>query len=422
MTVEPARTNRRVVIIGAGLAGLGCAVDLESRGIGTLVLEASDAAGGRVRTDAADGYRFDRGFQVLLTAYPEARLLLDYTALRLRPFFPGALIRADGRFRPLADPWRAPVAAVRGVLAGTVPPADALRIARFRWRVTSARRDPQPIGNRRSASDRLAAEGFTPATVKRFFRPFFGGVFLDPELVTSERQLEFVFRMFAAGAIAVPSLGMGEIPAQLAARLAPGTLRTRSPVAAVEGTEVVLEDGERINADAVVIAVDGSTARTLAGLPAAPRWRSTTCLYFAAPTPPVAGPMLVLNGEGTGPINNLCVPSEVSPDYAPEGRSLISVTVLGHHPSDDTLVAEVKDQLVAWFGDSARSWRHLRSYSIQRALPAYEEPIKPTQEPHIRDGVFVCGDHWADPSINGAFASGRRAADAISRRLNGATP
>jgi phytoene dehydrogenase-like protein len=422
MTVESARTNRRVVIVGAGLAGLGCALDLESRGIGTLVLEASDAAGGRVRTDVADGFRFDRGFQVLLTAYPEARRLLDYTALRLRPFFPGALIRADGRFQTLADPWRAPVAAIRGVLAGTIPPADALRIAWFRWRVTGAGRGPQRVGNRRSTSDRLAAEGFTPATVKRFFRPFFGGVFLDPELVTSERQLEFVFRMFAAGAIAVPSLGMGEIPAQLAARLAPDTLRTGCPVATVDGTEVVLEDGERIGADAVVIAVDGSTAHKLAGLPAAPRWRSTTCLYFDAPTPPVAGPKLVLNGDGTGPINNLCVPSEVSPDYAPEGRSLVSVTVLGHHPSDNALMAEVTDQLVAWFGDSARSWRHLRSYPIQRALPAYEEPIEPTRESQIRDGVFVCGDHWADPSINGAFASGRRAADAVMRRLRGDPP
>jgi phytoene dehydrogenase-like protein len=406
-----------VIVVGAGLAGLGCAVHLESRGISTLLLERSDTVGGRVRTDVVDGFRLDRGFQVLLTAYPEAESILDYGALRLRSFFPGALIRSGGRFRRLADPWRAPVAAVLGVLNGAVPPADALRIARFRRRVMSTAEAAASNRTFQSSAERLAAEGFSQRTMQRFFQPFFGGVFLDPELTTSERQLEFVFRMFASGSIAVPSLGMAEIPAQLAARLPAGSIRTRSSVAAADGTGVTLADGQRIEPDAVVLAVDGSEAHRMGWLPDAPTWRATTCLYFAAGTPPTRGPLLVLNGEGRGPINNMCVASEVSPEYAPRDRSLVSVTVVGDHRSEDSLTTRVRNQLVEWYGDDANRWRHVGSYAVPRALPAFEEPTTPNRSPRVSDRLFICGDHWADPSINGALASGRRAADAVAADL-----
>jgi phytoene dehydrogenase-like protein len=82
-----------VAIIGAGLAGLACARDLTKAGLGVQLFESADAAGGRVRTDVVDGFRLDRGFQVLLTEYPEAKRVLDYDALALRRFVPGALVR-----------------------------------------------------------------------------------------------------------------------------------------------------------------------------------------------------------------------------------------------------------------------------------------------------------------------------------------
>ncbi|MFN8709921.1 MAG: FAD-dependent oxidoreductase, partial [Planctomyces sp.] len=82
-----------VVIVGGGLAGLTCAKTLVRAGIETILLEASDEVGGRVRTDEVDGFLLDRGFQVLLTAYPEAKQQLDYSALQLQAFEPGSLIR-----------------------------------------------------------------------------------------------------------------------------------------------------------------------------------------------------------------------------------------------------------------------------------------------------------------------------------------
>lgn len=413
-----------MVVVGAGLAGLTCAVELTSADLEVLVLERSDGVGGRVRTDEVEGYRLDRGFQVLLTAYPEAERLLDYAALDLRPFFPGAVIREGGRFRRLADPWRRPLAGVAGVLRGVVPPSDALRMARLRASVRRGTAAEQRARPERPTIERLRAEGFSESIVNRFFRPFFGGVFLDCELATSDRQLEFVFRMFAAGDIAVPARGMGEIPRQLASRLPHGSIRLGALVEAVDDGVVHLEGGQRVEAKAVVVAADASDARELVDVAGGARWRGVTCLYFAADRPPITGPMLVLDGEGGGPVNNLCVMSQVAPAYAPGGRSLVSVTVLGLPTQDDDRIeSEVKSQLRDWFGPPVDGWRHLRTYRIERALPDQSPPTPGRGQLASRIGerLYICGDHRADGSINGAMASGRAAADALLADL-GAGP
>src|SRR3954451_17441849 len=107
-SMKPNGAGGQVVIIGAGVAGLCCALRLQEKNIPCVILEASDAVGGRVRTDSVDGFLLDRGFQVLLTAYPEARRLLNYQSLKLRTFSPGALIRMDGKSHRISDPFRQP--------------------------------------------------------------------------------------------------------------------------------------------------------------------------------------------------------------------------------------------------------------------------------------------------------------------------
>lgn len=410
-----------VVVVGAGVAGLACARELVAAGLDVAVLEASDGVGGRVRTDRLDGFLLDRGFQVLLTGYPEARRALDLATLRLHELYPGALVWADGRFRLVADPYRRPLDALRTLGGSVAGFSDYLPLARLRRRARAGTVEAVLSRRETSSLERLRELGFSERASERFFRPFLGGVFLDPELSTSSRMLEFVMRMFWLGHAALPAEGMQAIPEQLARALPAGVIRLRTRVTQVEPRAVVTESGERVVARAVVVATEGPAAAQLVPQILAPGSRGTTCLYFSAPAEPLdAGPILLLNGERRGPVNNACVLSSIARSYAPEGVALVSASVLGVPDKDDqALEAAVRDHLASWFGDQVGSWRHLRTYRILHALPAV---VPPALEPASRTvrldpGLYVCGDHRDTASLNGALASGRRAAWAVVEEL-----
>lgn len=409
-----------VLIVGAGLAGLACARYLHEHGRTFLLLEASDVIGGRVRTDDVDGFLLDRGFQVLLTAYPEARDLLDYGSLDLHSFYSGALVRFGGKFVRVTDPWRDPAVSLMTLFAPIGTFLDKLRIALLRQSVCSGSVDSLFTRPDTTTLGALRTAGFSDEILDRFFRPFFGGVFLDANLGTSNRMFQFVFRMFSEGTAALPARGMQAIPGQLATSLPPGSIRTQTRVTRIEGTGVTLETGERIGGSAVVLATDGfEAARLIPDVPS-PRFHSVTCLYFGVDHPLVSAPILVLNGTGKGPINNLCFPNAIAPSYAPPNKTLVSVTVLGDPPDpDDMLEKSVRSQLSDWFGPTAGDWRHLRTYRIPRALPAEPPPLPPPTERDVRlwPGLYVCGDYRATASINGALFSGWRTGEAIVNNL-----
>ena len=232
-----------VLIVGAGLAGLCCARELVGEGVETRVLEASDAVGGRVRTDRLDGFLLDRGFQILLTAYPECRRVLDYAALDLKPFSPGARVRFDGSFYRVADPTRAPLDAVAGAFSPIGTLGDKLAILRVRQRAREGALDDLFARPETTTLDALRGHGFSDARLERFFRPFLGGIFLEKELQTSSRMFEFVFRMLSEGDNALPATGMAAIPDQLAGKLPAGTIRFGTPVREAGPGRVVLESG-----------------------------------------------------------------------------------------------------------------------------------------------------------------------------------
>ncbi|MFN9300702.1 MAG: protoporphyrinogen/coproporphyrinogen oxidase, partial [Acidobacteriota bacterium] len=315
-----------VAIVGAGLAGLGCALELQRRNIPFQLFEASDSPGGRVRTDSGDGFLLDRGFQVYLTAYPEGQQLLDYPSLQFGRFLPGAMVRLDGRFHRVMDPWREPFAALSHILNPVGSMADKLLVARLRASSLAGR--PEDILKRPESSSLQALRryGFSSNMIDRFFRPFFGGIMLDSSLAVSSRMLEYTFRMMASGDTVLPAGGMGAIPAQLAARLPQSSLRFNSPITAVTPTSVRLLTGEIIPASAVVIATEGQNAcRLLPGQLPPLSARAVLALYFALPSPPpVTDPIIVLNGTPDGPIPKLFLHSLVSPAYAPAGQHLLS--------------------------------------------------------------------------------------------------
>jgi phytoene dehydrogenase-like protein len=408
-------SGKQVLIVGGGLAGLACAIRVHEAGARPLIFEGSDAPGGRVRTDRVDGFLLDRGFQVYLDAYPEAGILLDKNSLDLRPFKPGALVYQGGRMWRVMDVFRDP----RHLLSSAAAPigsiTDKLRVALLKWRLSRL-----SIGEIAGHEDMttevyLKRAGFSPRMINGFFRSFYGGIFLERELRTSSRMFEFTFKMFSQGSATLPARGMGEIPRQLSSRLPDGAIRLGARVTGIRPGGITLESGEQIAGDAVVVATDAASAARL--IPSVegshPGWRSVTCLYFAAGRSPLGESIIALNGTGSGLVNNVCVPSDVAPDYALPGQALISVSVLGL-PEPADLESRVLVELEGWFGPDVRKWRHLRTERIERALPE-QGPGVGLVGPGFRKhaGIFVCGDHLWSASIEGAIISGLRTADAI---------
>lgn len=416
-----------VVVVGAGLAGLTCAVRLHEAGRSVQVLEADDGVGGRVRTDLVDGFRLDRGFQVLLTGYPAAQRWFDLDALDLRAFSPGVVIRHRGRFRRVADPLQAPVAGLASVVSPVLTRADGLRLLAWRRSVSGA--DGQAVAERpqQPTAALLRRRGFSPRVTASFFRPFLAGTFFDPALTTSSRVTELVFRSFFRGEVAVPALGMGQLPTQLAARLPLDTVRLRTEVvrigpargAAGARTEVAVRGADPVLAREVVVATAAPAAARLLGErltgPTAPG-RGTVTLAYAAARSPVGAPDLVLDADRDGPVNNLAVLSDVAPSYAPAGAALVSASVVGVPAVDDAeLDRQVRAQLTGWYGGEVEGWRLLRVDRIPYAQPRQSVEDLPTlaREVRVADGLWVCGDHRDTGSIQGALVSGRRTADRI---------
>ncbi|MEO0508591.1 MAG: FAD-dependent oxidoreductase [Verrucomicrobiota bacterium] len=402
-----------VVIVGAGMAGLSCALHLHKSGFPVRLFEASDDVGGRVRTDVVDGFLLDRGFQVYLDAYPETSELLDLKALELRAFEPGALVYKDGKLHRLMDIFRRPSSTLSSVLASVGSLLDKLRVGLMRRRILRRSLKEIATGSDQTTESYLRSLGFSEGMLDSFFRSFYGGIFLERELQTSSRMFEFTFKMFGLGSATLPAKGMGEIPRQIAAQLPGGVVELNKPARGVFRDGLELDDGTWVDASAVVVATNVTQAKAL--LPESqfvePGWRSVTNIYFAAAESPVKEPIICLNGSGSGLVNNVCALTDAVPGYSPDGRALLSVSVLGVHEVD-TLIEAVKQELSDWFGEAVFSWQHLRTDTIRQALPD-QPPGQESPGYSEASGVYICGDHCLSASIEGAVVSGKRVASAV---------
>ncbi|NEB77435.1 FAD-dependent oxidoreductase [Streptomyces sp. SID14478] len=402
----PHRSSPHTIVVGAGLAGLACALDLCRAGQRVTLFEASDAAGGRMRTDRKDGFQLDRGFQVFNTFYPQVKRRMDLRGLRLRPFTPGLLAHMPAGAQRLTDPTRRPRE------AGNLLPGRALSARDLAVIGTLAARDAVlPVraitcGTDRSTNVALARSGLSQRAVNNLLRPFLAGVFLEEDLETSARFFHLVLRSMARGTLCLPSGGIGAAPAQLTQGLPTGTLRFETPVAEVTETGVLLSDGREEPAASVVVATDTQTAaRLLPGLEV-PDGRTVTTYYHATDTPPPTGPILLTDSTLT--ILNTCVLSEVAPAYAPPGASLISTSVLGGDPPgrEDA----VRHRLANLYETDTSLWQRIATYTIDGALPMMRPPWPLSRTTRYAHGQYVCGDYRATGSVQGALASGTRAA------------
>ncbi len=407
-------TTADVVVVGAGLAGLNCARHLVRAGRSVAVVEANDTVGGRVRTDDVDGFLLDRGFQVLLTHYPELQADIELDALDLRAFSAGVTVRRDGRFVRLADPTREPLSALRALRLAT--PLDGLRLLLWRRRVLGRDGDLLATDPQLAVAALLDRRNFSDDLVDGFFRPFVAGTFFDPDLATSSRFVELVFRSFFRGRVTVPAGGMQRLPEQVASALPPDALHLGSPAVAIASGSVRTPDRE-FTGEHVVVATEAPAAADLLGdrIVVNTAERGGVTVHYAADASPVGRPDLVLDGDG-GPVTTVAVMSDVAPGYAPDGRHLVSVSVTGIPAGDDDGIDRlVRAQLRGWWGGDVGDWHRLRLDRIPYAQPRMDPRDLPTLRRPVRvdDRTWICGDHRDTASLQGALVSGRRTAEAI---------
>ena len=457
-----------ICIIGGGVSGLAAALtasniigDKENNNI--VLLESSATLGGRVQSDVTeDNYILDRGFAVFIEEYPFSKKILDYEELKLEKFNPGALVKVKGsdKLAKISDPLRRPRDTINALFSPIGCLKDKIRLLPLIFNVR--RKSIEELFEEQETNTSFALRdrwGFSEKIISLFFKPFLEGIYLSPLEEQSSRMFSFVFKMFSEGAATLPAEGMGAVTKQLAEKVAASGVKLRVGKAVTRiskkdgGFQLETLDSDRIQAKTVIIATDAEVAEKLLAqlggfeflkdLPKQPQ-RSVGCLYYTFDTKaPVEEPILILNGmEPKGelekfPVNNVCFPSVVCKSYAPEGSGLCSVTVLNEtmktfEGREDELDQAVRKQLATWFTDQSDTilnrWELKHIYNISNAQPGQFKgplpanvnggrPCTKYRDKELPDGLFVCGDHMATATLNGAIESGVNAGDAAAKAV-----
>ena len=382
--------KKKVAIVGAGLSGLNCARLLEKK-FDVTIFEKNSKIGGRVMTTHEDGYIFDHGFQVFLKDYPEASDAFDFSKLNLKEFTPGAMIRLGHSFYKTSDPIRVP----QDTLATLMAPIGNLKDKILILKLKIAVKKIDPKLKNISTYQYLKEFGFSEKIISNFFVPFFSGIFLEKELKTSAYFFSFLFSIFSKCNASIPVGGMEELPQNIFNQLKETTIHLNSEVTEISKESVTM-NGEMHSFDYVISAFDQPSSK----------YNSVTTDYFETSISTPKKPTLYLNGNPQGVINHIAPMSLVNPRYGQKEKYLWSVNLLS--PNHDTAPEVVKTELEEWFNGT--KFNHLKRYTIKKALPSHpnygNEDLK-------RKGIYYCGDHMQDPSINGALRSARLVAEDI---------
>ena len=382
--------SSEVLIVGAGLAGINAAITLQAAGVDVQVVESSDRPGGRITSDLIDGFICDRGFQLINSKYPA---LVDLDVIKEIDFIaaPRVIEVSLGNDRhALGDPRVAPWTLLDRA-TGTMPE----KIALLRFLTFTPKKNT-------SVEEALKIMG---TTYIRVLRPFLHGVFLTELSNVDARYGQSIIKSFATGSPGVPRRGVAELPKALAARIT--SIRYGVQIDSIDNGVAHSSVGD-FKAKKIIIATDATTATQLLGLSEVSRMAGCVTWYHAVDTNPSGSGRLVVDGQSPGPIINTVVISDISSDYAPAGRHLISTTtVLGATESD------VRRHLSIMWGTSTHEWQLIAKYEIPAALPIQSVGRELTQSVKISDSLYVVGDHRAVPSQQGALFSGRLAAELI---------
>jgi len=384
--------NKPVVVIGAGLAGMNTAIQLQNAGREVVVLEAAERAGGRVQSDAIDGFTCDRGFQLINAKYPELVPLNLLGKIDFRFADRAINVAINQELHRSGDPFRYPFTAFDSATGSVIEKLTLVKA------LLGKPKDHQSI------ADYLANAGLG-RTFDRVLRPFLRGVFLtELSNISAVAGLE-IMKTFISGKPGLPRDGAGALSAVIANEI--GDLRLGVMVNSIKSGKVMTSAGE-IFTDEIVVATDSTTAAQLLDLPSVTKLGGCTTWYHNAPTAPVSHGQLIVDGQNRGAVINTLVISNFIPEYAPLGKNLISSTTdLGVTES------EVRRHLATIYNCDNRDWELVAKYEIPAALPIGTKQITQPIESRIREGIYLAGDGQISPSQNGALKSGRLAAMAV---------
>lgn len=410
----------KITIIGAGISGLIAAYELEQAGYSPLIIEAQNSVGGRVQTDTVSGYQLDRGFQVLLEAYPLAQKYLDYEALQLQPLQDGALLFDLGQRVAFGDPRRNTSFLLSTLLTSKATLSDKWKIFTLTNELKTQTIDELFQKENTTTMEYLKKQKFSDKIINSFFKPFFSGIFLENELQTSSRMFEYVFKMFATGSAVIPKKGMGAIPQQLRGKLTKTEFIFDTKVKSVSGTEVHLENGDQLSTDFTIVAANPE--HILLNYVSSLSWRTCDTLYFTTREKSFNEPIIGLNTNKDSLVNNLFFSTSIKTETKGSDE-LLSVTIVKNHAlSTGELIAKVTNELAEDFGITDVSF--LKHYEIPQALPSLEDiqSSREAGEHLITERVALAGDYLLNGSLNAAMESGEKAAKAAIKAVQSLPP
>ena len=399
----------KIYIVGAGVSGLVAAQVLENKGYHPIILEASDRAGGRVKTDIKKGFQLDHGFQVLLSSYPAAQKYLDFKALKLQKLKPGAVIFKNGKQQVIGDPLRDISTLFSTLFSGIGTLSDKFKIFQLNLKLKNKSVEAIFLSNEISTKAYLQKFGFSSQIIAQFFTPFFTGIFLENELKTSSRMFEFVFKMFGEGFAVLPKGGMEDISKQLVSNLKNTTFQYNTQVTSVSDKEIILHAGDKLVSTATIITTDAS--KLVKNAPSKNlTWKSCQTLYFTANKRVIEKPMIGLVSMEDSLINNIFYHTSVA-SHSNNTEELLSVTVVKEHQlSEEQLIAAVIKQLKEECTIDHLTF--LAIYHIKRALPDLKniKYVVSPSETQLSSGIFLAGDVLLNGSLNAAMIAGEKAA------------
>ena len=399
----------KIHIIGAGVSGLIAAKVLEDNGYTAVVIEATDRAGGRVKTDIVSGYQLDHGFQVLLTAYPAAQKYLDFEDLDLQKILPGASIFKNSKQKIIGDPIKDLSLLFSTLFSGIGNFSDKLKILKLNNSLKRKSISAIFSDKEQSTYSYLTGFGFSDEIITDFFKPFFSGIFLETELETSSRMFEFIYKMFGEGYAAIPKAGIEAIPKQLVSNLKQTSFKFNTKVAAIKDREITLEDKTKLESDFTIIATEASDL-----IPnfknKSTKWKSCCTLYFETRSREVKMALIGLIPQNGTLINNIFYHTSIE-TFTNSAKELLSVTVIDNQNlSNEMLIIQVERELKEYCGIG--SCKFIKQYNIPMALPQLNKlqyEMFPSQT-LLTSSIFLSGDTQLNGSLNAAIISGERAA------------